>query len=106
MKFNQSVHYGIACLLELAKMPLDYIEASRIAACRNIPLAYTHKVLQHLGHAGLVYAHKGMGYKLARPLSDITVIDVMEAVRKNGEPVSAPSPVGLNVEKRVNAVLQ
>lgn len=80
MKLNHRIRYGLECLFELAKSPGEYVEAERLSHARGIPPAYTQKVLQSLTHAGLVYSQKGSGYRIARPLQDITALEVINAL--------------------------
>jgi Rrf2 family protein len=56
--------------------------AHRIAAGTKLPAGYLAKVLQALGRAGLVVAQRGFngGYVLARPLEELTVLHVLNAV--------------------------
>jgi Rrf2 family protein len=54
----------------------------RIAAATKVPADYLSKVLQSLGRAGIITSHRGMGggSVLARPASEISVYDVVQAV--------------------------
>lgn len=106
MRLNQTVRYGVACLLELSKHLGEYVDTSFIAARQNIPVAYAHKVLQGMAHAGLVFAQKGVGYKLARPLSEITALEVFEALSKDVDPQASNPDVGFRLEQRVNQALK
>lgn len=105
MRINQKVKYGVACLFELSKYALEFLDAERIAFNQNIPCAYAHKVLQAMAHAGLVYAVKGVGYRLARPLANITALEVMEALTVDIDPNASNPDMGLQLEKRVNQAL-
>ena len=105
MRLNQTIRYGVACLYELSKSWGDYIDASFIATRQNIPLAYTHKVLQAMSHAGLVFAQKGAGYKLTRPLSEITALEVFEALSKDVDPNASNPDIGIRFEQRINQAL-
>jgi Rrf2 family protein len=105
MRLNQKVKYGVACLCELAKHLSEYVDAEAMARTQNIPPAYAHKVLQAMAHAGLVYAMKGAGYKLARPLSDITALEVIEALTKDADPNASNPDMGELLERRINQTL-
>jgi Rrf2 family protein len=105
MRINQKVKYAVACLFELALSPMEFLDATTLAFARNIPPAYAHKVLQNLARAGLVIALKGVGYRLARPLADITVLQVMEALASDTVHESVVPELGLRLEKRVNEAL-
>lgn len=104
MKLNHRVQYGIACLIELARRLGEFIDAEMIASRQSIPPAYAHKVLQSLAHAGLVFSQKGLGYRLARPLSEITALEVIEALTVSAE--TPASGMGGMIERRINNVLE
>ena len=105
MRINQKVKYGVACLFELAKNPTEFSEAERIATNQCIPFAYAQKVLQTLAHTGMVFAVKGVGYRLARPLGSITALEVMEALTAEMDPAAMSQEIGQRLEKRVNQAL-
>jgi len=105
MKLNQKVRYGVGCLYELSKHPGEYMDADQIARHQTIPPAYAHKVLQSLSNAGLVFAQKGQGYKLARPLSDITALEVIELLTADADPNASNPDVGVILEEKINKAL-
>lgn len=105
MRINQKVKYGTACLFELAKTPNEFQDTESIVRKQNIPMAYAQKVLQTLAHAGLIFALKGVGYRLARPLSSITALEVIEALTIDLDPSSTNPDIGILLEKRVNQAL-
>jgi Rrf2 family protein len=53
-----------------------------LAERTKVPSSYLSKVLQALGRAGLVHAQRGLngGFTMARPLDELTVLDVINAV--------------------------
>jgi Rrf2 family protein len=53
-----------------------------IAEKTMVPAGYLSKVLQGLGRAGLVESQRGLkgGFVLARPMDEISVLDVINAV--------------------------
>ena len=106
MVLNQKVRYGVGCLYELSKTPHEYTQGDSIAHRQLIPAAYTHKVLQSLARAGLVYSQKGLGYKLARALSSITARDVIDALTLDEDPNSTNPDLGLRLEERLNEWLE
>jgi len=105
MKLSQCVRYAVACLFELSKYSLEYIDAEHIATAQKIPHAYAHKILQHLAKAGYVFSHKGCGYKLARPLSDITALEIIELLTSEEDPSATNPDMGIRLESRVNEAL-
>jgi Rrf2 family protein len=75
--------YAIRAVLALAEMPPDHVlSAARIARQRRIPSRFLPQVMADLVHAGLVEARVGRsgGYRLVRPASSVTLLDVIEAV--------------------------
>jgi Rrf2 family protein len=105
MKINQTVRYGVACLYELSKHVGDYLDAHQLAALQNIPPAYAQKVLQGLARAGLVFAQKGVGYKIVRPLIDITALDVIEALTNEADAGATSPDLGNVLEMKINKAL-
>src|SRR5262245_56720233 len=105
MRLNQKVRYAVLCLYELSKQLGTYVDTNQIAAHQNIPITYAHKVLQILAHTGFVFAAKGVGYKLARPLDEITAYEVMEALSREQDPNDSQPDMGFLFEKRVNQAL-
>ncbi len=103
MKINQKVRYGLECLFELAKTPREYVDAERLATARAIPTAYAQKVLQALAQSGLIHSLKGNGYQLARPLQNITALEVINALSVE-EPVQVPG-AGNVLARRINDAL-
>ncbi len=105
MKLNQKVKYGVACLFEMSKHPLEYMNTDELASRQNIPAAYAQKVLQAMAHANLVIGLKGAGYKLARPLSNITALEVIEALTADIDPNASNPDMGVVLERRINQAL-
>ncbi len=102
MRLNQKVRYGLECLFELAKAPSEFIDAERLSTARSIPPAYAQKVLQALTHAGIVNSQKGSGYRIVRPLQNITALDVMNALTKED---AHAEHTGHVLESRINEAL-
>lgn len=83
MKLPEGVEWGLHCLVLLAQAP-DGVTLSRrmLAEHYDLPEAYLAKQLKSLVAAGLLHASPGPkgGYRLAAPASQITVLDVLDAV--------------------------
>lgn len=105
MKLNLKVQYGVACLFELSKFPGEYMDAEHLASKQSIPPAYAHKILQSLSHTGLVFALKGVGYRLSRPLAHITALEVVEALSAEADPTATNPEIGTLFERRINKAL-
>lgn len=78
------------------------VSAARLAAWHDLPAAYLNKQLQALARAGIVTSTPGPrgGFRLARPLDAISLMDVVAAVegprrpsgaRRSGSRVPAPA---------------
>ncbi len=84
MRLTTRTRYAIRALYHLAFHRLGQAaQAKEIAAAQKIPLRFLEQILQDLRRAGLVEARRGPrgGYALARPPAEITMADVLRAVR-------------------------
>ncbi len=82
MQMTRGCEYAVATIACVASQPKGAIVSSdAIAACANIPRQFASNILGQLAKAGLLSAHRGAirGYSLARPASEISVLDVIEA---------------------------
>ncbi len=83
MKFSTRLRYGIRTMLEIA---LSYerggILQKDIAANQDIPVKTLDHIIQALKTADLItnVNGKNLGYKLTRPPSEITMLDVQRAI--------------------------
>lgn len=80
--FSQTAEYALRAIVVLARDPHKPWTAQEIAAESRVPADYLIKVLQAIGRAGLVTAQRGRGggFVLRRTSSEISVLDVMNAV--------------------------
>ena len=81
---TRGTDYGILGILYLATRPLDKVTLLReVAQAQNVPETYLAKIFQELSKEGLVRSHRGAkgGFSLARPASDITLRQVIEALQ-------------------------
>ncbi len=71
-----------SCVLLACMPPGKALPAARLAEYHGVPPAYLAKHLQQLSGARILEATKGRvgGYRLARPATDITLLDVVEAI--------------------------
>ncbi|HSB72569.1 MAG TPA: Rrf2 family transcriptional regulator [Candidatus Methylomirabilis sp.] len=91
MKLTRGGEYGIRGVLYLAKQNDGKVSMlSAIAEEQDVPPRFLAKIFQSLAKAGVVKSHRGAkgGFSLARPASDITIKEVVEAVE---------GPITLNV---------
>ena len=81
MKMSGGVEWALHCCVVLTGTT-GPVPAARLAEFHDVSPTYLAKQLQALSKAGLVRSTQGQsgGYVLTRPPSDITVLDVVEAV--------------------------
>ncbi|MGW0734831.1 RrF2 family transcriptional regulator [Streptomyces sp. NPDC002851] len=80
---NEGVEWALHSCLNLAWIGDEYcVPAARLAAYHELPAAYLNKQLQALARAGIVTSTPGPkgGFRLAKPLSRITLMDVVAAI--------------------------
>ncbi len=83
IRFSRRTDYGFMAIRHLALQPAgSYCCAREIARKHGIPQALTAKLLQRLARRGLIASHHGTkgGYQIARPASQITLREVVEAI--------------------------
>lgn len=87
MKVNRSVEHGVLVLLMLALQRDHEPVTSQVLAQRmDVSDSYLKKTLRKLVVAGLVEssATRGGGYRLSRPIDQITLADAYEALEGEG----------------------
>ena len=79
---SQTSEYALRAVVALGGGPGRSMSTQQIAAQTKIPASYLSKVLQSLGRAGVVASQRGQrgGFVLARPLDELTILDVINAV--------------------------
>ncbi|MFJ3724410.1 RrF2 family transcriptional regulator [Streptomyces sp. NPDC090045] len=80
---SEGVEWALHSCVNLAwSGPDRAVSAARLAAWHDLPVAYLNKQLQALARAGIVTSAPGPrgGFKLARPLAAISLMDVVAAV--------------------------
>ena len=80
MKLQRDVEYGLMGLIDLERVT-EPVSARTLAERLGVPGELLSKVMQRLQRAGLVTAVRGSrgGYRLLRPLSEISLREVIEA---------------------------
>ena len=122
MKLTTRTRYAIRALYDLAfhagAGAKQALQAKEIAERQGIPFKFLEQILQDLRRAKLVEARRGPhgGYALARPAAQISMADILRAVRGpledllgvDGEPGGddIPSLVWGEVGGRLIEVLQ
>ncbi|MFG0246975.1 MAG: RrF2 family transcriptional regulator [Phycisphaerales bacterium JB052] len=79
---SQTTEYALRAMSCLAYMPDDLVSTAELADVTHVPMNYLAKVLQSLAKADLITGRRGVGggYRLARPASDISMLDVINAI--------------------------
>ncbi len=99
MRVALQVQYAVHGIFDLAYNGQgEPIQVRAIGARQGIPARYLEQIFQRLRRAGLVTSKRGPGggYRLARPPSEITLRDIVEAVE--GAPGQASRASQLDAE--------
>ena len=75
--------YAIRGMVYLASQPVDQmVLLSDIASGIDVPQPLLAKIFQHLNRVGLVNSYRGTGggFKLGRPVENISLLEIVEAV--------------------------
>jgi Rrf2 family protein len=92
---SQTTEYALRAIAYLATDPERPKTTQEVAKGTRVPPGYLAKVIQLLGRAGLINARRGLhgGSMLARPASEISMLDVIQAI----EPINRieTCPLGL-----------
>ena len=79
---SQTVEYALRAMASLAYHPDELVPTPELAEMTKVPSNYLAKVLQTLAGADLIIGRRGVGggYRLAKPASEIRLLDVINAV--------------------------
>ncbi len=90
MQITRETDYAIRCILYVASSENGTAVVGEISKAQSVPKTFAAKIMQKLQRAGLVKSKRGVkgGYTLTRRPSDITLLDVIEAIE---------GPLSLNV---------
>lgn len=83
LRLSKRADYALIAMRHLAlHADRGWASAREIAEAYHVPLELLAKVLQRLVRKGLLASHQGVhgGYELARPASEISVAQVIEAI--------------------------
>lgn len=93
--FSQTVEYALRAIVFLADKSPEACTTEQIAEATHVPKPYLSKVLQNLGRGDIVRSQRGIGggVSLVRPPSELTILEVVNAV----EPIQriTTCPLGL-----------
>ncbi len=83
MEISRRTDYGVRVIMDLATLPESARASTQeIADRQNIPAPFLAKIVSRLSLSGLVITHRGAGggVSLARPASEISLLQVIEAL--------------------------
>jgi len=82
LRVTKLTDYATVLLTTLAAAPARVHSAAELAEVARLELPTVSKILKPLAHAGLVTSFRGAngGYRLARPPSQISLIEIVEAI--------------------------
>lgn len=83
MRFSKASSYALLAVLYIAKHGRDNLVHGRVIAnSYSIPLEFLLKILQQLARGRVLLSERGStgGFRLRRPPSETTVLDIVEAV--------------------------
>lgn len=95
VRVSQRLDYTLRMLVALARLPVGTTEAAgELALTLGLPRRFGEQQMTGLAKSGIVTSRRGTsgGAALSRPASEITVLDVVEAVQ--GETLDVPRVSG------------
>jgi DNA-binding IscR family transcriptional regulator len=103
---SQTAEHAIRAAACLARDPAASMTQQQVAAATGVPPIYLYKILQILGRAGLVQAFRGQrgGYRLARPPTAVTALDVVRAVSPMRTAGEGLEPVAAAIERGLTGI--
>jgi Rrf2 family transcriptional regulator, cysteine metabolism repressor len=96
MLFSTKAEYGVRLMVELGRqagperaLEAEPVSLASVAEAETLPLAYLEHLVAKLREAHLVSSVRGAhgGYRLARPASEITMLEVVEALEGRVAPM-------------------
>lgn len=110
MKLSRTVEYAVQAMLQLAQHDKGTpVPCSKLAASGQMPERFLLQILRNLVTHGILSSTRGVdgGYVLERPVEQITLLDVIEAI--DGPLNTSPTPAkGMPEEthRRLSEALQ
>jgi Rrf2 family transcriptional regulator, nitric oxide-sensitive transcriptional repressor len=90
--FSKTSEYALRAMVFLAENPTTPSPLPAIAGTTQVPPGYLSKVLQQLVRSGLLISQRGLGggFSLAKPASELSVYEVVQAVDPIGRILECP----------------
>jgi Rrf2 family protein len=87
MRMSKGVEWALHTLLNLDMIGGGPVGSAQLAEAHGLSASYLNKQLQQLARADLVVSAPGPrgGFRLARPLEAITLLDVVEAIEGDAQ---------------------
>ena len=81
MRLTKSARYALCAALEMTLAGDEMVSVAQVAERHGVPEAALAKVFQQLVRAGIAQGTRGVGggYRLTRPASRLSVLEVMQA---------------------------
>lgn len=95
MKLSTRTRYGVRLMIDLAmRFGEGPVYLREIASKEDISEKYLSQIIMPLKSAGLVHSHRGVkgGYELALEPSQITMLDVVQALEGKNEILACIGP--------------
>jgi Rrf2 family protein len=104
MLFSTKAEYGVRLMVELGRRageaPADAqpVALATVAESETLPLSYLEHLVARLREDGLVTSVRGAhgGYRLAKPASEIRMLDVVQTLEGPISPMECFEPTGEN----------
>ncbi len=91
MKLSRTVDYAVRATLELARQSEQApVPCSQLASAGKMPERFLLQILRNLVTHGILRSTRGVegGYTLVRPIDEISLLDIIEAIEGPMEPAS------------------
>ena len=82
MRLFKSSEYAIRCLVYMATSDCEMCTVKMLSDALDIPYKFLGRLMSRLGAAGIVTVRHGKygGYRIARPLDEVRLADIIEVV--------------------------
>ena len=82
IRISKMADYGVLLLGHFAQHDQTLTSSAELAETYHMPRAVVSNLLKEFGRAGLLESRRGLrgGYRLARPASEITLLDVLNVI--------------------------